>query len=133
MRAILNKTRISPIKARVIAQVIRGKMVQESLDVLALMPKKAAKIFYKVLKSAAYNAKNNFGQDLKSLCVSSVQVNEGGVYKRGVPRSRGRVNPIRKPTSNIRIELVAKTPIKKTTPQATPKIIKKSTKKDINS
>lgn len=126
MQAILKHIRISPLKLRVIGRIIRKKNVLEALDILDNMPKKGAKILYKVVKSAAYNAKNNFGQKLDTLIISALQVDKGMAYKRGVPRSRGRVAPITKPTSNVKIEVMATVSDK---PAKAPKKVTKATKK----
>lgn len=105
MRAILRQVRISPRKARVIAKIIKGKKVEDALSMLKIMPKKGAKILYKVIDSAAHNAKNNFGQDVKTLYISSLQIDGGTQLKRSLPRSRGRVHPIKKKCSNIKVEV----------------------------
>src|SRR3989339_424552 len=108
MQAVLKNARISPIKARVIAKIIRKKSAEKALIMLKLMPKKSAKLLYEVLLSAIANAKNNFGQDVILLYISNVQINKATVYKRHLPRSRGRVAPIKKQTSHIRIEVAVK-------------------------
>lgn len=110
MQAIVRQSRISPKKARVVAQMVKGKEVKQALDILMFTPKKAAKIIYKLVDSAAANAKNNFNQSIDTLVISSIEVNKATVYRRHVPRSRGRVAPRRKPTSHIKVEVAVKTP-----------------------
>lgn len=105
MKAVLRRTRISPKKANLVAGTIRGKSVQDALDILKFMPKKGAKLVYKVLHSAASNAKNNFKQPFDELVVTKVLVTKGPTYKRSVPISRGRTHPIRKRTSHITVEV----------------------------
>ena len=105
MKAILRKSRISPRKASLLAGMVRGKSVNDALDFLRFAPKKSAKILYKVVQSASANAEKNFGKDKNNLKISSIIVNTGPTYKRGVPASRGRVAPILKRTSHITVEL----------------------------
>lgn len=105
MKAILRRIRISPLKANLVAGIVRGKKVNEALQLLNHMPKKAAKILYKVVHSAASNAKNNFDQSIDDLTISKILVTKGPTYKRSVPVSRGRAQPIRKRTSHITVEV----------------------------
>ena len=114
MRAVLKNTRISPLKARVIARMLKGKTVEDALNMLKMTPKKGASILYKVISSASANAKNNFGQNINSLEIANIQIDKGMVLKRSLPRSRGRTSPIMKRTSNIKVEVKAKTPKKET-------------------
>jgi len=69
------------------------------------MPKKGADILYKVVHSAAYNAKNNFKQSIDELYITQILVTKGPTYKRSLPISRGRVHPIAKRTSHISVEV----------------------------
>lgn len=108
MKAVLRRVRISPKKANLIAGIARGKKVSDALAVLKYMPKKGAKIIYKVIHSAAYNAKNNFKQDLEDLYILSIVVNKGPTLKRSIPASRGRSHPILKRTCNITVEVGVK-------------------------
>lgn len=105
MKAILSAIRISPKKANLVAGTVRGKKVNEALALLKYMPKKGAAILYKVLHSAASNAKNNFKQSLDDLLVTKILVTKGPTYKRSLPVSRGRAHPIRKRTSHIVVEV----------------------------
>lgn len=107
MKAILRRIRISPKKANLIAGMVRGKKVQEALDILKFTPKKGAKILYKVVHSAASNAKTNFKQPIDELEITKILVTKGPTYKRSLPISRGRVHPIRKRTSHITVEVNA--------------------------
>lgn len=144
MKAALRRIRISPKKANLIAGMVRNKKVNEALDLLKFLPKKGAKIIYKVVNSAAANAKNNFKQSVDDLVITKILVTKGPTYKRSLPISRGRVHPINKRTSHIMVEVgvadkkVAqsadkkvssskKEKIKKDTPQS--KITKKESKK----
>ncbi len=108
MIAHLRKHRISQQKANLVAGMVRQKDVLEALQMLKFMPKKAAKILYKVLHSAAANAESNDGYKQEDLRIKTIIVNRGPYYKRFLPSARGRALPLRKPTSNITIELEQK-------------------------
>ncbi len=105
MKAVLRRIRISPKKANLIAGIVREKKVSDALDLLKFMPKKGAKIIYKVVKSAASNAKSNFKQSIDDLVIAKILVTKGPTYKRSLPISRGRTHPIRKRTSHITVEV----------------------------
>lgn len=105
MKASYQRVRISPLKANIIAKIVRGQKAGTALNTLRFMPKKGARILYKVLKSAISNAENNFNQDAEKLIISRLIVNKGPFYKRHISISRGRVHPIRKKTSHILIDL----------------------------
>ena len=118
MKAVLRTIRISPKKANLVAGMVRGKKVTEALALLKFMPKKGADIIYKVVLSAASNAKNNFKQNMDDLIITRLLVTKGPTYKRSLPISRGRVHPIRKRTSHITVEVglpegMKPTPVKK--------------------
>lgn len=137
MKAILRKIRISPKKANLVAGTVRGKKVNEALNLLKFMPKKAAKIIYKVVQSAASNAKNNFKQSMDELIITEILVTKGPTYKRSIPISRGRAHPIRKRTSHITVEVGVvsddkKVEVKKSEPNAGKKEeVKKDDKKTV--
>lgn len=105
MKAYLHQIRIAPKKVNLVADLIRGRSIQEASNLLRFAPKRAAPILLKLLKSAAANAENNFKQDPDKLIISKVIVNEGTTLKRGLPVSRGRWHPILKRTSHVLIEL----------------------------
>lgn len=105
MKAVLRKIRISPKKANLVAGMVRGKKVNEALALLKFMPKKGAKTIYKVVHSAASNAKNNFKQNISDLFITKLLVTKGPTYKRSLPISRGRTHPIMKRTSHITVEV----------------------------
>jgi large subunit ribosomal protein L22 len=88
MKALTTNVRISPKKAQVVAQIVRGMDAKKALDMLKYMPNKPAKIIYKTLASAVANASHNDSQDTTSLIVSAIVVTKGTVYKRGNPISR---------------------------------------------
>jgi len=98
--------RMSPRKARLVAQHIRGRSVPEARTVLAFTQRAAAREIEKVLRSAVANAEANHGLIGDKLVVAAAYVDEGPVMKRWRARARGRVARIKKPTCHITIKLV---------------------------
>jgi large subunit ribosomal protein L22 len=105
VRAKLRFVRISPRKARLVADLIRGKASEEALGILVFTKKSAAAIITKVLKSAIANASQKKGVDIDRLYVKSITVDQGPTMKRFTPRALGRATTIRKRTSHITIIL----------------------------
>lgn len=103
MKAIANTLRISPYKLNLVAGLVRNKMALDALTILKFTPKKGAAMLYKVVQSAIANAENNFKQDATTLYLKEIIVNKGMMMKRGVPISKGRVNPILKRNSHITV------------------------------
>ncbi len=101
--ARLRYARISPQKCRLVADQIRGKDVEQALNLLTFSGKKAAHLVRKVLESAIANAEHNEGADIDELRVAAVCIDEGPVYKRWRARAKGRANRILKRTSHISI------------------------------
>jgi large subunit ribosomal protein L22 len=99
--AKLKFVRLSPQKARLVADQIRGLPVERAVELLAFSDKKAAGILKKVLESAIANAEHNEGADIDELHVRTVVVDQGPTQKRFRARARGRVNHIMKRTSHI--------------------------------
>jgi large subunit ribosomal protein L22 len=105
-RATIRYKRISPRKARLVGDLIRGKKVDEALTLLSLTPKTGARVLEKLLRSAVANGQETGGvDDPDAMRVSEVQVSEGPVLKRFRPRARGRATMIRKRTSHITVVL----------------------------
>ena len=102
-KAILRTTRISPQKARLVADQVRGLPVARALNLLKFSDKKAAQIIYKVIYSATSNAENNAGADVDELKVARIMVDEGPVLKRFMARAKGRGTRISKRTSHISV------------------------------
>ena len=94
--------RISARKARLIADMIRGRDVQDALNILKFTPNRAAPMLSKVLTSAVANA-NEAEANVEALYVSEVRVDEGPTMKRWRPKDRGRAHSILKRTSHIRV------------------------------
>ncbi len=103
VNAVLRGTRMSAQKARLVADLVRGKPVDKALNILAFTPKKAAVVIRKVLESAIANAEHNEGADIDTLKVSRILVDEGPVLKRFTARAKGRGNRISKPTCHITV------------------------------
>ncbi len=101
--AKLRFARISPQKCRLVADQVRGKPVEQALQILGFSPKKAAGIVKKVLESAIANAEHNEGADIDELKVSRIMVDEGPTMRRWKPRAKGRVNHILKRTSHVTV------------------------------
>jgi large subunit ribosomal protein L22 len=100
-KAILRSARISPQKARLVADQVRGMPVARAADLLQFSDKKAAHMIRKVLWSAISNAENNLGADIDELKITSIMVDEGPVLKRFMARAKGRGTRILKRTSHI--------------------------------
>jgi large subunit ribosomal protein L22 len=101
VQAKLIGVRLSAQKGRLVADLIRGKKVDQALDILTFNPKKGATIIKKVLESAIANAEHNEGADIDTLKVSTIYVEKGPVLKRFTARAKGRGNQIIKPTCHI--------------------------------
>ena len=95
--------RISPQKARLVADQVRGKNVAQALEILMFSDKKAAALIKKVLESAIANAEHNEGADIDDLSVAKIFVDEGPVMKRIMPRAKGRADRILKRSSHITV------------------------------
>jgi large subunit ribosomal protein L22 len=103
--AKLKGAQLSAQKARLVADQIRGKGVEEALDILAFSPKKGAALVKKVLNSAIANAEHNEGADVDELIVSSIFVDEGMTMKRLRPRAKGRADRILKRSCHITVKV----------------------------
>ena len=102
-RAIARFVRISPQKIRLVIDQVRGKKVEEALNMLTFAPQKGARILKKVIHSAVANAQENAGMDVDSLYISRAYADEGPTIKRWMPRALGRATRIRKRTSHITV------------------------------
>ncbi len=103
--AKLSGANIAPQKTRLVADQIRGKSVEQALDILTFSPKKAAAIVKKVLNSAIANAEHNEGADIDELRVATIYVDEATTMKRIRPRAKGRADRILKRTCHITIKV----------------------------
>ena len=100
-KASVRGVRLSVDKGRLVADMIRGKKVDQALNILAFTPKKAAGIIKKAVDSAVANAEHNDGADIDELKITSIYVEQGATLKRFSARAKGRGNRISKPTCNI--------------------------------
>jgi len=97
--------RVTPRKARLVADLVRGRNLDEALQIAKFTRQKAAKPIFKLLKSAEANADNMGDVDIDNLYVKSVTVDPGPTMKRLMPRAMGRATLIRKRTSHITVVL----------------------------
>ena len=100
-KAILRGVRLSVDKGRLVADLIRGKKVDQALNILSFTPKKAAGIIRKALASAIANAEHNDGADIDALKVKTIYVERGMFLKRFAARAKGRGNRVLKHTCHI--------------------------------
>ena len=100
-KAILRGVRLSAQKGRLVADQVRGKNVEQALNILAFSPKRGAKIIHKVVESAIANAEHNDGADIDELKIKTIHVEDGMSLKRFAARAKGRGNRILKPTCHI--------------------------------
>ena len=113
--AKLSNYRQAPRKVRLVADLIRGKGAVHAINLLSVLPKRAGEPMKKLVQSAVANAKDVPAADLY---ISSIQVNGGMVFKRMMPRARGRGAQILKRTSHITLSLAKKAPKKEKSPKA---------------
>ncbi len=104
-RAITKFIRLSPRKVRLVVDQIRGKGVEEALNILKFTPKRSALIVSKTLRTAVANAESTQSVDVDQLYVKQSKVDEAGMWKRFTPRAQGRATRIRKRLSHITIVL----------------------------
>ena len=108
VRAYLKGARLSPQKACLVADLVRGKDVDKALDILNFSKQKGASLIKKLLNSAISNAENNENADVDNLKIKSIIDNKGLVMKRIKIRDRGRADRMRKPMCHIEIKLTNK-------------------------
>ena len=100
-KATLRGARLSAQKGRLVADLIRGKKVDQALNILAFSPKKGAVLVKQVLESAIANAEHNDGADIDELTIKTIFVEKGAVLKRFTARAKGRGDRISKQTCHI--------------------------------
>jgi large subunit ribosomal protein L22 len=108
--AVAKYVGISASKARRVINLVRGKSVEEALDILRWAPQQASEPVAKVIASAAANAQNNNGLDPRTLVVATVYADEGPTAKRIRPRAQGRAFRIRKRSSHITVIVESRPP-----------------------
>ena len=104
-KAVAHYIRVSPLKARQVADLIRGKAIKEAIGILKYTNKKSAPLIDKVLKSAVANAEHNFDMNSDDLYVSQIMIDVGPTLKRMQPRAYGRADVRRHRTSHITVVL----------------------------
>ena len=101
--ATVKRLRMSPRKARLVADQVRGKPVERAINILNFSNRKGAALVRKVVESAMANAENNEGADIDDLTVAAIAVNAGVTIKRFRPRARGRADRIFKRTCHVTV------------------------------
>lgn len=102
-RAVTRFVRISPFKARLVVDQVRGKGVEEALNILKFVSKRSAALVAKTLRAAVANAEGTQSVNVDRLYVKRIRVDEGGMWKRFMPRARGRATRVRKRLSHITV------------------------------
>ncbi|MFQ5682877.1 MAG: 50S ribosomal protein L22 [Candidatus Binatia bacterium] len=102
-RAVTRFVRCSPRKVRLVVDQIRGKGVEDALNILKFVPKGSAGMIAKAVRAAVANAEGTQSVDVDRLYVKRIVVDEGGMWKRFMPRSMGRATRIRKRLSHITV------------------------------
>ena len=103
VRAIARGIRVSPRKARLVCDAVRGKDIRTAMAILQFLPQKTAPVIARTLKSAAANAENNYDLDPEALYVKYIFADDGPQMKRGEFRARGRFNRIIKRSCHITV------------------------------
>lgn len=105
VRAVGKYLRVSPFKARHVADLVRGKKIGEALTILKFTPKKGSRLINKTLRSAVSNAENTKSIDVETLYVKTILVDEAPRLKRWRPRAMGRATRIIKRMSHVTVVL----------------------------
>jgi large subunit ribosomal protein L22 len=108
VKASLNYARVGAQKARLVADIVRGKGVNEAVKTLTFLNKKSAGVIKKLIESAVANAEYKKVMDIDNLYVKAIWVDQGPVLKRFRPRAQGRAFGVRKKTSHINVVLEEK-------------------------
>ncbi len=101
--ASIKTVRVSPRKARLVVDAIRGKRVMDAMDMLKFLPQKSAVEIERLMKSVAANAENNYDLDPEDLWIKAIFADDGPSMKRFKPRARGRVGRIKRRTCHITV------------------------------
>ncbi len=104
-KAIVRHVRMSPRKMRVVANLVRGKSVDQAMSLLKLMPKKGAVVIGKLIVSAVANAEQQGDVNVDNLVVRDCSVDNGPILKRFMPRAMGRANRIQSRTSHVTVRV----------------------------
>ncbi len=104
-KATLRYLRMAPRKVRLVADLVRGRRVEEAIQILRFTRRRASQPIRKLIESAVANAENNHGLDIDQLWIREIRVDEGPTLKRWRPRARGRACQILKRTSHVSVVL----------------------------
>lgn len=104
-QAVVKNVRVTPRKARLVADLVRNRPVQEALELLSVTHKKTAPVFSKLIGSAVANATNRATVDVDRLVVSEIFVDQGISFKRFIPRAKGSASGIKKRCSHLTVRL----------------------------
>ena len=107
-RCVAKTVRITPRKARLVADLVRGKKVSDAIAILKLTPRAASPLIEKVVVSASANAVNNLNMAKEKLYIKEIYVNEGMTMKRYLPRAKGSADRLLKRTSHITVVVAEK-------------------------
>jgi large subunit ribosomal protein L22 len=102
-RAVSRHVRMSAQKVRLVVDLVRGKRVEDALNILDYTPKRAARVVAKTVRSVLANAQNTQSVDVDRLFIKRVFVDGGATWKRFTPRAQGRATPILKRTCHITV------------------------------
>ncbi|PSM32481.1 50S ribosomal protein L22 [Haliangium sp. UPWRP_2] len=102
-KAVLRQVRISPRKMRIIANLVRGRRVDDAMAMLKSTPKRSGEVIRKLLLSAVANAEHKGQTDVDSLIVRGCSIDNGPIIKRWMARAMGRANRIQRRTSNVTV------------------------------
>ncbi|MBF0492024.1 MAG: 50S ribosomal protein L22 [Deltaproteobacteria bacterium] len=108
IKAKISHLRVSPRKVRLVCDLVRGKKVQEAIDLLRFTKRGCSRDLMKLIQSALSNANHKGGVDVDKLHVNTLYVDQGPTLKRSLPRARGSASPILKRTSHITVVLAEK-------------------------
>lgn len=108
VKATAKNVRLTPIKVRLVLDLVRGKGVKEALAICKFTPRAASKEVAKVIKSAVANATNNHGLDGEKLYVKACYADEARKLKRWMPRAKGSASAITKRSSHITVVVAEK-------------------------
>lgn len=108
IRAKISHLRVAPRKARLVCDLVRGKKVDQALDILRFTKRGCSRDILKLIQSAVANANYKGGVDVDNLYVHRITVDQATILKRSLPRARGMATPIQKKTSHITVILSEK-------------------------
>jgi large subunit ribosomal protein L22 len=103
VRASVQRVRVSPRKARLVVDLVRGKKLSEAIAILRFVPNRAAEDVEKLLRSVSANAENNYDLDPDDLWVKAIYADDASQMRRFKPKSRGRVGKILRRSCHITV------------------------------